>query len=168
MYNMEAIAPPTIREADETWIATALLHREHPDRADFTIQEITARAARENLAGRLREGIKVHVSLHCVANKAPNPARHRMLYATGRHTRRLYHPGDLCHPGRTGKTKPNREDIPPRCHELLDWYDAGCEASPARAKPDTDPLLALWGLGSEIWQDVDPDEYVRSLREGWD
>lgn len=31
-----------------------------------------------------------------------------------------------------------------------------------------DPILALAGLGREIWQDVAPDDYVRSLREGWE
>jgi len=31
-----------------------------------------------------------------------------------------------------------------------------------------DPILALSGLGKEIWEGVDPDEYVRELREGWE
>ena len=35
------------RVADEVWIATALLHREQPERKDFTIQEIRKRAERE-------------------------------------------------------------------------------------------------------------------------
>jgi bifunctional DNA-binding transcriptional regulator/antitoxin component of YhaV-PrlF toxin-antitoxin module len=30
-----------------------------------------------------------------------------------------------------------------------------------------DPILSLTGLGREIWEGVDPDEYVRNLREGW-
>ena len=29
-------------------------------------------------------------------------------------------------------------------------------------------LLELEGLGKEYWEDVDPDEYVRKLREGWE
>ena len=37
-----------IKVADEVWIATALLHREHPDLADFTIEEIMERAGQEN------------------------------------------------------------------------------------------------------------------------
>ncbi|MEW6556382.1 MAG: hypothetical protein AB1349_03405 [Elusimicrobiota bacterium] len=32
---------------------------------------------------------------------------------------------------------------------------------------ENDPILMLSGLGKEIWKDVDPDEYVRKLREGW-
>lgn len=40
----------------EVFIATALLHREHIERKDFTIQEIVNRAVRENLAGEVRSG----------------------------------------------------------------------------------------------------------------
>ena len=29
-------------------------------------------------------------------------------------------------------------------------------------------ILELHGLGREIWDDVDPREYVRRLREEWD
>ena len=29
-------------------------------------------------------------------------------------------------------------------------------------------ILELHGLGKEIWQGVDPNEYVRRLREEWD
>jgi len=32
---------------------------------------------------------------------------------------------------------------------------------------ENDPILMLSGLGKEIWKDIDPDEYVRKLREGW-
>ena len=32
----------------------------------------------------------------------------------------------------------------------------------------TDPILALRGLGKEIWADEDADAYVRRLREGWE
>ncbi|MDZ7262475.1 MAG: hypothetical protein ONB05_10270 [candidate division KSB1 bacterium] len=31
-----------------------------------------------------------------------------------------------------------------------------------------DPILALSGLGKEIWVGVDPDDYVREMREGWE
>lgn len=154
--------------ADEVWIATALLHRENPNRPDFRMHEIVGRAAEENLHGSLRAGVKVHVSLHCVANKAPNPGRHRMLYATGRHTRRLYRPGDICHPERTGKIVPNRNEIPERYGELLDWYESEYKASISGSEPDSDPILALRGAGCEIRShDEHPDDWVRRLREGW-
>lgn len=29
-------------------------------------------------------------------------------------------------------------------------------------------LFELKGLGAEHWQGIDPDEYVRELRDGWD
>src|ERR1017187_10024598 len=95
-----------IKVADEVFIATALLHKENPDREDFSISEIVTRAAKENLFGELRPGVRVHASLHCVANRAPNPGRYRMLYATGDHTRRLLRSSDNVHPERTGKIWP--------------------------------------------------------------
>jgi hypothetical protein len=29
-------------------------------------------------------------------------------------------------------------------------------------------LLEMEGLGQEYWKNVDPDEFVRKLREGWE
>jgi len=37
-----------------------------------------------------------------------------------------------------------------------------------RVKKVDDPIRALIGLGKEIWEGVDPDEYIRELREGWE
>jgi hypothetical protein len=48
--------------ADETWIATALLHREHPDAEDFSAAEIVDRAARENITGERRPGVYVYAT----------------------------------------------------------------------------------------------------------
>jgi hypothetical protein len=31
-----------------------------------------------------------------------------------------------------------------------------------------DSLFELEGLGRELWEGIDPDEYVRELRAGWD
>src|ERR1700722_6508020 len=76
-----------IKIADEVWIATALLHREQPERPDFTVAEIIDRARRESIIGELRPGVRVYVLLHCVANYPPNPARYRVLFATGKNTR---------------------------------------------------------------------------------
>jgi hypothetical protein len=70
----------SVKVADEVWIATALLHRENPKREDFTVAEIVERARRENISGKLRPSVQVHVYLHCVANRPPNPGCHRMLY----------------------------------------------------------------------------------------
>jgi hypothetical protein len=158
---------PKTRIGDEVWIATALLHRENPDRQDFEVREIVERVRKLNLYGKFRGGVVPHVYLHCVANKAPKPNAYRMLYATGKSRRRLYRAGDPCHPERTGKITPQRDEIPEKYHDLLDWYEKTWvrEAAP---DPQADPILALWGVGKEIWRDEDPDEYVRGLREGWE
>ena len=78
-----------IKILDEVFIATALLHREQPDRQDFTISEIVERANRENLFGKPRPGVRSYASSHCVANRPPSPNRYGILYATGERTRRL-------------------------------------------------------------------------------
>lgn len=161
---MPAAVTGKVKVADEVWIATALLHRENPRRTDFTIQEILARAAREKLFGKTRPGVQVHASLHCVANRPPNPGAYRMLYATARSTRRLYRPDDEAHPDRSGKMIPSREDIPAAYHALLDWYERDYVNNRRAAKERYAPLHRLFGLGREIWKGVDPDEYVRSLR----
>jgi len=33
---------------------------------------------------------------------------------------------------------------------------------------ELDPILQLSGLGREVWEGIDPDEYVRRERESWD
>ena len=68
-----------LKVADEVWISTALLHCEHPDRTDFSLDEIVERATREGLYGSLRPGVYVHAVQHCVANRRPNP----MVSASG-------------------------------------------------------------------------------------
>jgi hypothetical protein len=123
VYNWKG-GSPMLKVADEVWIATALLHREHPRREDFSIGEIVSRAAAENIAGELRPGVQIHASNHCVASKTPNPARHRMLAETQRGRRRLFREGDYCHPDRRhGKVRPDPSDLPPKYSGLADWYD---------------------------------------------
>jgi hypothetical protein len=175
--------------AVEVFLATALLHQEQPGRPDFTIREIVNRAAKENMTGEMRSGVNVHASQHCVANRAPNPAKHRMLFATGKHTRRLLLPGDELHPARTGKMFPDAGEVPERYLPLLDWAKQRYEnekgglvihASSSRPgmqhekseskSPERwlESLFELEGLGKEHWKDVNPDDYVRKLREGWE
>jgi len=150
---MATIQPPVgekleVSCAVEVFVATALLHREFPDQQDFPIQEIVNRAALENLTGSLRPGVHVHASQHCVANRAPNPLKHRMLFATGKHTRRLVLPSDIAHPERTGRIFPDRDDLPESYLPLLDW---------ARERFET-------SLGSPDFWAEDADERVRQLR----
>jgi hypothetical protein len=156
-----------LKVADEVWIATALLHREQPTRVDFAVEEIVARAEKEGLAGSLRPGVYVHAVQHCVANRAPNPGRYRMLFETGSGRRRLFRRGDTYHPAREGaKIAPNPEDIPDSHRGLLAWYREWC-AGVARSARDADPLLSLIGSGKHLWADEHADEYVSRLREGW-
>jgi len=142
-----------------------------------------SRAARENITGEMRQGVSVHASQHCVANKAPNPAKHRMLYSTGKHTRRLLLPADEVHPERTGKIFPEPSELPEQYVSLLDWAKSRYESARNLANdrslttthnspnPVTNPLSAdrwleslfeLEGLGKEHWKDVDPDDFVRN------
>lgn len=152
--------------ADEVWIVTALLHREHPGLTDFSIEEILDRARKEKLTDLIRPGVYVHIVQHCVANRPPNPARYRMLLETSSGRRRLFRPGDAYHPARDGgKTTPSPRDIPENYMDLLTWYREWCAG--ATAAPEADPLLALFGSGKELWADERADDYVRRLREGW-
>lgn len=153
-----------IRVADEVWIATALLHRERPGAADFSLKEIEARLAREGLTDDERPGVPPHVSAHCVANRPPNGGHYRMLFETAPSRRRLFRPGDPYHPKRErGKIVPDCAEIPAKYHPLLDWY----ERDWAPASP-TDPLLELATRHRDLWKAVDADRYVRRLREGFE
>jgi hypothetical protein len=157
-----------IKVLDEVFIATALLHREHPDRQDFTISEIVERAARENLFGKPRPGVRAYASSHCVANRPPSPNRYGILYATGERTRRLLLAGDDVHPARSEKIFPNLEDIPPRYHELVEWSRKRYRKGTSKPVRWLEGLLQMAGTGRDHWKGEDPDEYVRKLREGWE
>src|SRR5437773_3766639 len=151
-----------IRVADEVWIAAALLHWEHPQAMDFSLKEIEARLEREALTDG-RPGVYAHLSIHCVANRPPDRGRYRMLFETAPSRRRLFRPGDPYDPRREGgKIVPKRTEIPAKYHPLLDWYEH--DWVPASPK---DPLLALAARHHDLWKAVDPDDYVRQLREGF-
>jgi len=154
-----------LKVADEVWITTALLHRDHPERSDFTVREIMDRVARENLTGSVRGSVHVHVIQHCVANRPPNPAGYRMLLETGYGRRRLYRPGDPHHPDRRGRVVPERQAFPEGYLPLLDWYESQYARQATQKTPD--PLLALRGSGRELWAEEHADDYVKRLREGW-
>ena len=160
-------ASQEIRVADEVWIATASLHRKSPNAPDFAIAEIMAQAEAAQVAGLpLRPGVKIHVYLHCVANRPPNPGRYRMLFETTNGRRRLCRPSDPCHPLRSsGKAVPKRGEVPADYGDLIDWYED--EYAAGASGGAVDPILALRGRGRHIWADEDADAYVRRQREGW-
>jgi len=156
-----------IKVADEVWLATALLHRENPSREDFTLKEIEERAAEEELIDERRRGVYLHILQHCVANRPPNPNDYRMLYQTRPKHRRLFRIGDSHNPQRQGKITPETDEIPLQYAYLLKWYEDWSRSQVERAI-HSDPLLALYGSGKELWADEHADEYVARLRAGWE
>jgi hypothetical protein len=164
---MPTLIKAELKVADEVWIITALLHRENISSPDFTIEQIMERARSERATGKLRPGFYVHVIQHCVANRAPNPGRYRMLFETAKDRRRLFRKGDAYHHDREGsKTLPEKENIPSQYRKLVDWYLE--EFCLNRANHSgMDPLLSLRGSGRGIWADEHADDYVRRLREDW-
>lgn len=157
-----------VKVADEVWISTAFLHREHPGALDFSIEEIVERARKQGLQVPLRPGVYVHVVQHCVANRAPNPGRYRILFETSEGRRRLFREGDPFHPDREeGKVTPSFEEIPLAYSDLLSWY-RDWSAQGTRDMIENDPLLGALGSGKTLWAEERADEYVRRLREGWE
>jgi hypothetical protein len=165
---MTTLSRNRVKVADEVWIATAILHRENPQKADFSVDEIVESARREQIAGAVRAGVYVHAIQHCVANRPANPARYRMLLETQPGRRRLFRKGDPYHQSREGsKVTPKPEEIPSGYGDLLKWYRAWSSAA-TRITPETVPILGLAGSGKDIWADEPADDYVRRLREGWE
>jgi hypothetical protein len=149
--------------ADAVWVATALLHREHPRKKAFSVQEIVHRVEMENLSTRQPMTIYQHANQHCVANRPPNNARLSMLMETPDGLRRLYRRGDPIAPQRMGaRHLPDPASLPEGYRHLLDWYTAWENKNAADVS--SDPLLALAGT----WTFGDADAYVRELREGWE
>ncbi len=156
-----------LKIADEVWLATAQLHKSHPNATDFSVDEIVSCANKLEDSDHLRPGVYVHVIQHCVANRPPNPGRYRMLYETAEGRRRLYRKSDPFHPARAGsKVTPEPEDIPVEYQKLLLWYADWSERA-TRAQSADDRLLRLRGSGKHLWADEPADEYVERLREGW-
>jgi hypothetical protein len=166
---MRIVDSPKVKVADEVWIATALLHQEHPSQEDFSVAEIVERARREAVSPPpLRPGVYVHAIQHCVANRPPNPGRNRMLVETSGARRRLYRPGDPYDPRREGaRTMPDRGSLPLKYRVLVDWYEDTYARRPRRAAEE-DLLLALRGSGRSLWEDEPADPYVLRLRQGWE
>ncbi len=148
--------------ADEVWIGTALLHKEHPDRVDFDNQEIIERIRKESLPHSNRPGLLTHISSHAVANKAPQPGKHRILVETARGRRRLFRSGDVAHQDRTGKIVPEKGEIPSKYHPLLTWYQSWSASTERQGRPES-ALAKLAGRVRGIWNE-DPVRYQRKLR----
>jgi hypothetical protein len=155
-----------LKVADACWIALALLHRERPERQSFAPSEIVECARR--LDGEdPRRGIQPHVYQHNVANLPRDTAGYRMFFRLPDGTLRLYCPGDPAHPSRSGKTKPEANDLRPEYRDLLRWYDEQyCQDALRNAKRD-DPVLGMRGLGKHLWKGEGGDEFIQRERTGW-
>jgi hypothetical protein len=154
--------------ADQVWIVTALLHRENPDREDFTISEIVTRGRQEAITHPFRSSFHVHVVQHCVANRPPNPGRWRMLFESGPGRRRLLRPGDRYDAAREGaRAVPEVQNVPAEYRSLLTWY-RNDYARKGQHERRPDALLALRSSGHHLWSDEPADEYVSRLRERWE
>jgi hypothetical protein len=157
-----------IKVADEVWIATALLHEEHPQQADFSVDQIVERARKERLSSALRPGVYIHAQMHCVANRPPNPGRYRMLFETRPGFRRLYCSSDPFDPRRDGsKIVPIAADIPEKYRHLIASHSKWCKAR-SQSSSRFSALLALVGSGRDLWANEHADEYINRLREGWE
>src|SRR5512141_1763350 len=110
-----------MRVADQAWVATALLHREHPERVDFSLDEVLRRAG-EEFGYPLQPGVRQHIVSHGVAQIEPTPARLRMFTRTQRARRRLFRPGDEANENRTGRTYPDPYRLDEKFRPLVDWY----------------------------------------------
>jgi hypothetical protein len=156
-----------LKVADQVWVATALLHKENPERIDFSKKEIRDRAALEYPEGAKRPGISLHISTHCVASRAASPARHRMLIRTTKGRRRLFREGDIPHPDRSnGNIMPDPHELPQKYHSLIEWYQneykqkAATPVSTSKAKGATaETLMKLIGRISR----EDADEMIRII-----
>jgi len=137
-----------MKVADEVWVSTALLHREHPERERFSVAEIKQRWRQECGKQPVRTGFQIHLSSHCLANRPKDPATHRMLQDVGRGLRRLHRISDPCHGDRqNGKVRPDKWDLPAEYQTLVDWYDT------VYSKPPSPPASAPAGINPvSLWQ----------------
>jgi hypothetical protein len=157
--------------ADRIWLAVAMLHRELPDREDFSKDEIRSKLREARLdEGLKRASISAHLKEHMVANAPPSSTRYRMLFETRPGHLRLFRPEDTPHPlrqtGKPSKHMPKRDEVDQQFHPLLDWYEDWIKKQPSSGTPnyDDDPLIRLIGSGRHIWADEHADEYVENLR----
>ncbi|MGP8261201.1 MAG: hypothetical protein ACLQM6_14760 [Acidobacteriaceae bacterium] len=161
-----------MKVADELFLVLALLHREHPDKDAFEIGEVLARAAKEGLGENRtdQKSLRIHAYQHAAANMPPgHGGKYRMVFRERDNRIRLLAPTDYIHPDRHQKFYPSYEEIPEQYHELLDWAKRRCADRQEGAQTEwLAGLRKLTGLGKEIWAGIDPDAYVRSLREGWE
>jgi hypothetical protein len=151
--------------ADTIWLATALLHRENPKARGFDHRTILRKVTELDPFLNSRS-VSTHLSTHCIASKAANPATLRTLTETSEGLLRLYHDGDPCHPTRrSGRALPKPNTLPDRYRDLLSSY---ADSRPAQniVPAEEDPILGISGVGKEMWSKLGGGEsFIRDLRE---
>ncbi len=163
-----------VKVADELFLIVALLHRENPHRSSFTIAEILDRAALEGLGNSRpdQRSLRQHAYEHAAANVPPGKqgGRYRMVFREDNNRIRLLRESDYVHPDRHQKMRPNPVEVPERYHELLQWAEHWQKKDIGKNSGTRwlAGLHELRGLGREVWNGIDADEYVKSLREGWE
>jgi len=136
--------------ADSVWLATAMLHRENALAQDFSVREIIQKVSAAHLIDGFKPGLSVFTSKHCVANKPPNPLRHRILLETTRGRRRLFREGDPFHADRKdGRIRPEPGDLPEEYRSLVDWYDTIYAHASGAAPGANEPTDASRGIDAE-------------------
>ncbi len=157
-----------VRVADEVRRAAAGLRRSHRKHDDFTINRIMQQAATVNVAGHwpLRSGVRIHVDLHRFANKPPNPGRYRTLLETRRSpppvSSRRFLPPPQGHRKAYAQTAVKSRNV---TGEPLDWYAA--EYLPRALAETPERILALRGLGKDLWAGETADDDVMRQRSAW-
>jgi hypothetical protein len=170
-----AYAKDHVKVADELFLIVALLHRENPHTKSFTIAEVMERATKEGLgtARSDQRSLRQHAYEHAAANVAPGKqgGRYRMVFREEDNRIRLLRNSDYVHPDRHQKVRPNLDEIPERYHELVRWAERWQSKSDGQKSSGSGWLAGLHelrGLGKNLWRGIDPDKYVRDLREGWE
>jgi hypothetical protein len=154
--------------ADAVWIATAVLQHRAGDDRSFPTETIVQSAVNLRLTKGAFKSIWQHVNQHCVANRKRQPNRACILFATGNGDRRLYRNGDRIDPERSGgRTHPDWDKLPAEYAYLRQWYETLWN-KPSEHTQVIDPLLELAGTGAGMWGTGSADDYVNSLRSGWE
>jgi hypothetical protein len=76
---------------------------------------------------------------------------------------RLYRPGDATHPDRKGKIAPAFHELPVELRDFLAWYEEDyCRQTQAET---LDPVLAMVGVGKELWAHENGDAFIQRERD---
>jgi hypothetical protein len=154
--------------ADAVWIATAFLQRREGNSLPFPTDTIVQSVVNLRLTKGAPKSIWQHVNQHCVANRKAQPNRARMLTAMGHGDRRLFRDGDRFDPERIdGRTHPDWDKLPEKYADLRQWYETEWN-KPSEQTQVIDPLLELAGTGAGMWGTGSADDYMNSLRSGWE